>query len=101
MRDNIERRHGSVFAEAAAALLVPTLGKAKAHALLATLSARAAGGGGELHALLRADPAARGIDAAALDAAFDIDAAARRAGALAAAQLDRLAPFPPLSGTAQ
>jgi 3-carboxy-cis,cis-muconate cycloisomerase len=101
MRANIESRHGTVFAEAAAALLVPSLGKAKAHALLATLAARAAGDGENLHALLRADPAAQGIDAAALDAAFDVDAAARRAGLLAAAQLDRLAPSPPLSGAAR
>ena len=59
MRDNIERQHGTVFAEAAAALLAPSLGKAKAHALLATLVARAAREGAQLHALLRADPAAR------------------------------------------
>jgi hypothetical protein len=83
-----------VFAEAAAALLVPSLGKAKAHELLATLSSRAAREGAQMHALLRAEPAARVIDAAALDAAFDIDAAARRAGALAQAQLDHLAPSP-------
>jgi hypothetical protein len=49
----------------------------------------------QLHGLLAADPAARGIVAAALDAAFDVDHAARRAGALALAQLDRLAPSPP------
>jgi 3-carboxy-cis,cis-muconate cycloisomerase len=95
MRDNIERRHGTVFAEAAAALLVPSLGKAKAHALLASLSSRAAREQVQLHGLLAADPAARGIVAAALDAAFDVDHAARRAGALALAQLDRLAPSPP------
>ena len=94
MRDNIERQHGAVFAEAAAALLAPSLGKAKAHELLATLSSRATREGAQLHALLRADPAARAIDAAALDAAFDVDAAARRAGTLARAQLDRLAPSP-------
>jgi len=94
MRDNIERSHGTVFAEAAAALLVPSLGKAKAHDLLATLSARAASERGHLHGLLRGDPAARGIDAAALEDAFDVDSAARRAGALARAQLDRLAPSP-------
>ena len=94
MRDNIERQQGAVFAEAAAVLLVPSLGKAKAHELLASLSSRAAREGAQLHALLRADPAARAIDAAALDAAFDVDAAARRAGALAQGQLDRLAPSP-------
>jgi len=94
MRDNIERQRGTVFAEAAAALLVPSLGKAAAHALLATLSSRAAREGAQLHALLHADPAARAVDAPALDAAFDVDAAARRAGALARAQLDRIAPSP-------
>jgi len=94
MRDNIERSHGTVFAEAAAALLVPSLGKAKAHELLATLSARATSERVQLHGLLRADPAARGIDAAALEDAFDVDSAARRAGALARAQLDRLTPSP-------
>ena len=94
MRANIERQHGTVFAEAAAALLVPSLGKAKAHALLASLSSRATREGAQLHALLRADPAARAIDAAALEAAFDVDAAARHAGALARVQLDRLAPSP-------
>ncbi|HEV7575028.1 MAG TPA: lyase family protein [Caldimonas sp.] len=99
MRENIDRQHGTVFAEAAAALLVPSLGKAKAHELLAALSARAVGEGGDLHALLRAEPSLRGIDATALAAAFDVDAAARRAGTLAAAQLDRLAPSPPSSGT--
>jgi len=94
MRANVERQHGTVFAEAAAAVLVPSLGKAKAHELLATLSARAAREGAQLHALLRADPAASAIDAAVLDAVFDVDTAARRAGALAEAQLDRLAPTP-------
>jgi len=94
MRDNIERQRGAIFAEAAAALLVPSLGKAKANALLATLSSRAAREGAHLQALLRADPAARAIDAVALDAAFDVDAAARRAGVLAQTQLDRLAPSP-------
>jgi len=92
MRDNIERQRGTVFAEGAAGLLVPTLGKVKAHELLAMLSARAVREGAQLHALLRADPAARALDPAAIDAAFDVEAAARRAGALALAQLDRLAP---------
>ena len=57
MRDNIERQHGTVFAEAAAALLVPSLGKAKAHELLATLVGARDRERVELHALLRADPA--------------------------------------------
>jgi len=98
MRDNIERQRGTVFAEPTAALLVASLGKAKAHELLATLSARAMSEGSDLRSLLRAEPALRGVDAGALDAAFDVDAAARRAGALAAAQLDRLAPSLPAAG---
>ena len=98
MRENIARQRGTVFAEAAAGLLVPALGKAKAHALLATLAADALAGGADLQARLRADPAARGLDPAAIDAAFDVDAAARRAGALAAAQLDRIAASVPNPG---
>jgi hypothetical protein len=46
--------------------------------LLATLSARTASEGSDLRSLLRAEPALRGVDAGALDAAFDVDAAARR-----------------------
>ena len=72
---NVERQHGTVFAEAAAALLVPALGKAKAHELLATLSARAVREATDLHTLLRADPATRDLDPATLAAAFDVDAA--------------------------
>lgn len=94
MRGNIERLHGTVFAEAAAALLVPSVGKARANELLAGLSARAVRDGVPLHGLLRADPTARGLTAGDLDAAFDVDHAARRAGALASTQLDRLAPSP-------
>ncbi|HEY2187393.1 MAG TPA: 3-carboxy-cis,cis-muconate cycloisomerase, partial [Caldimonas sp.] len=91
MRDNIARQRGTVFAEAAAALLAPTLGKAKAAAIVGALAARAAAGEGDLDALVRADPAFAGVDQAAIDAAFDADAAACRAGNIAAAQLDRLA----------
>jgi 3-carboxy-cis,cis-muconate cycloisomerase len=91
MRENIARQHGTVFAEAAAALVAPTLGKAQANALLGTLAARAVAGEGDLRALVRADPAFKAIDAGTIDAAFDVDAAARRAGELAIAQLDRLA----------
>jgi 3-carboxy-cis,cis-muconate cycloisomerase len=91
MRANIERQRGTVFAEAAAALLAPRLGKAAAQALLARLSAEALAGDADLHALLRADPAVAGDDAGAIDAAFDIDAAARQAGAVATPQLERLA----------
>lgn len=95
MRDNIERQHGAVFAEAAATVVAGAIGKSAAQALLARLAAQAAAEGDELQALLGAaladDPALAAVDASALAAAFDIDAAARRAGALAATQLDALA----------
>jgi 3-carboxy-cis,cis-muconate cycloisomerase len=91
MRANIEGQHGTVFAEAVAALLVPSLGKAQAHELLARLSAQAAAGGADLRTLVRAEPALDGIDAGAIDAAFDIDAAARQAGGVASTELARLA----------
>ena len=104
----VERRRGcATTSSASAAPSSPrpprrcssaSLGKAKAHELLATLSARAAERRRDLRSLLRADPALRGVDAGALDAAFDVDAAARRAGALAVAQLDRLAPSTSAAG---
>jgi 3-carboxy-cis,cis-muconate cycloisomerase len=90
MRENIARQRGTVFAEAAAALVAPKLGKAQANALLGALAARAASGAGDLRALVRGDPAFAAIDAGTIDAAFDVDAAARRAGELAFAQLERL-----------
>ena len=96
MRENIERQRGAVFAEEAAALLAPSVGKAKASALVGALAARAAAGEGELRALLGAEPAFRAIDAGAVAAAFDVDRAARRAGAIAAAELERIA-LPPIS----
>ncbi len=91
MRANIERQRGTVFAEGAAALLAPTLGKTEAQELLARLSARAIADDTDLRTLLRAEPALAAIDAGALAAAFDIDAAARQAGDVATTQLDRLA----------
>ena len=91
MGENIARQQGTVFAEAAAALVAPTLGKAQANTLLGTLAARAAAGKGDLRALVRADPAFAAVEPGTIDAAFDVDAAARRAGGLAIAQLDRLA----------
>jgi hypothetical protein len=47
---------------------------------------------------VRADPAFAAVDAAAIDAAFDVDAAARRAGDIVAAQLEHLAASPVSSG---
>jgi 3-carboxy-cis,cis-muconate cycloisomerase len=91
MRANIARQHGTVFAEAAAALIAPTLGKQKAAAIVGALAARAAAGEGDLDALVRTDAAFAAVDAAAIAAAFDVDAAARRAGDVAIARLHRLA----------
>lgn len=94
MRCNIERQHGAVFSEAAAAVVAMAVGKSAAHALLARLAAQSVSEGGELQALLTAavakDSALAAVDTKALAAAFDIDAAARRAGALAATRLDLL-----------
>ncbi len=94
MRDNIERQHGAVFSEAAAAVVASAVGKSAAHALLARLAPQAASASGGLQALLVSalakDPALASVDPRALAAAFDIDAAARRAGAIATTQIDRL-----------
>ena len=95
MRDNIERQHGTVFSQAAAAAVASAVGKSAAHALLARLAAQASAERRSLQALLTAalatDPALAAVDAHALAAAFDIDAAARRAGAIAATQLAAIA----------
>jgi 3-carboxy-cis,cis-muconate cycloisomerase len=97
MRANIERQRGTVFAEAVAAVLTPSLGKARAHELLAELSAQAAAGGDDLPTRVRTDPALAGIASGAIAAAFDVDVAARQAGAVAAAELERLAKHVPVN----
>nr|HET7859618.1 lyase family protein [Caldimonas sp.] len=90
MRANVERQRGTVFAEAAAALIAPAVGKQKAASVVGALAARAAAGEGDLDALVRADPAFAAVGADAIAAAFDVDAAARRAGDVALARLERL-----------
>ncbi len=94
MRDNIERQHGAVFSEAAAAVVAGAVGKSAAHALLARLAPQATTASGGLQSLLvdavANDATLAAVDANALAAAFDIDAAARRAGAVASVQLDAL-----------
>jgi 3-carboxy-cis,cis-muconate cycloisomerase len=92
MRANIESLNGLVFAEAAANLFADVLGKAAAHALLDKLAQRCVAEKRPLQALAQearsADPAlAAAIDAQALDGAFDVELAARRAGALAEERL--------------
>ena len=98
MRANVARQRGTVFAEAAAALIAPALGKQKASSIVGALAARAAAGGGDLDALVRADSAFAAVGADAIAAAFDVDAAARRAGDVAFARLDRLLVAQPPSG---
>jgi 3-carboxy-cis,cis-muconate cycloisomerase len=91
MRANIEALQGLVFAEAASMLFAEHVGKPQAHALLETLSRRAVD---ERRNLLdiaveacAADPSlAKAVDITQLRAAFDIDAAARRASASVEAQ---------------
>ena len=94
MRDNIERQHGAVFSEAAAAVVAGAVGKSAAHALLARLAPQAAEASGGLQSLLvdavANDATLAAVDSNALAAAFDIDAAARRAGAIASIRLDAL-----------
>ena len=92
MRANIDALHGLVFAEAAAAWLAEALGRPRAHALVETLSGRAAAEGRHLGALLReaveADPALRGqVDPGRLDALFDPLAASLPAQRLAGPRL--------------
>ena len=92
MRSNIEALDGLVFAEAAAALFAGVLGKSAAHALLDKLAQRCVAERRPLRELAQqargADPALQAaIDVQALDRAFDVELAARRAGALAEPRL--------------
>ena len=90
MRHNIDALNGLVFAEAAAMLLAPHIGKARAQAQLETLSRQTSAQRPLLPLAQQAIAAdaqlAATIDAAALQAAFDADAAARQATTVAAAQ---------------
>ncbi len=91
MRRNIDALNGLVFAEAAAMLLARHLGKARAQALLESLSRRAVSEQRSLLTLVQEAVAATAtlgskIGADELRAAFDADAAARQASASAADQ---------------
>ena len=84
MRRNIDALNGLVFAEAAAMLFARDLGKARAQALLETLSRQAVAEQRPLLELAQQAVAASAslgaaVDGAALCAAFDVDAAARQA----------------------
>ncbi|MDP3823855.1 MAG: 3-carboxy-cis,cis-muconate cycloisomerase [Burkholderiales bacterium] len=96
MRANIDALQGLVFAEGASMLLARHVGKAKAHALLESLSKKTVTE--QRHLLdvtleaVAADPHLQTlVGEAELRAVFDADAAARRAGALASPQLVALA----------
>jgi 3-carboxy-cis,cis-muconate cycloisomerase len=95
MRENIERQHGLVYAEALSARLAATLGKARAHALVEDWSRSVAREGRPLRAVAEAALAADGdgrrlIAAPDWPALFDAGRAADPARRLAAAQLDAL-----------
>jgi len=95
MRANIDALHGLVSAEAAAAVFAQVLGKSGAHALLDGLAQACVAQRRPLRELAlqarEADAALRAaIDVAALNDAFDVDLAARRAGAIAQTRLDAL-----------
>jgi 3-carboxy-cis,cis-muconate cycloisomerase len=94
MRANIEALNGLVFAEAAAALFARVLGKSAAHALLDRLSQRCVAEKRPLEeiALQARDADAKlqsAITEQALREVFDIDRAARRAGAIAQARWNK------------
>jgi 3-carboxy-cis,cis-muconate cycloisomerase len=91
MRRNIDALNGLVFAEAAAMLLARHLGKARAQALLESLSRRALSEQRPLLTLVQEAVAATAtlgakVNADELRAAFDADAVARAASAGASAQ---------------
>ena len=92
MRSNIDALNGLVFAEAASALFAGVLGESAAHALFVKLAQRCVAEKRPLQALAQearsADPALQSaIGVQALDQAFDVELAARRAGALAEQRL--------------
>ena len=91
MRHNIDALNGLVFAEAAAMLLARHLGKARAQALLESLSRRAVSEQRPLLALVQEAVAATAtlgakVNADELRAAFDADAVARHATGAVGAQ---------------
>jgi 3-carboxy-cis,cis-muconate cycloisomerase len=92
MLRNLGATQGLVFADAAASLLAPKLGRAAAHALVERAADTARGSGRDLHAVLA--EADTGLDAKALAAAFDPLAAVAAAAAWVepvAARADALA----------
>ena len=94
MRANIEAQRGAVFAEAASTVLARSIGKSRAHEHVAGWSRQSQATGVDLRSLMQAalrdDATLATVDAAQLDAAFDIDAAACFAGSVARTQLEAL-----------
>jgi 3-carboxy-cis,cis-muconate cycloisomerase len=79
-RANIDALHGLVFSEALATLLIPALGRAEAHTLIASLCERAVREGVHLRELIpAADPRLRPLEQKDVDAAFDADRAVHAA----------------------
>ena len=95
MRANIDSLRGLVFAEAAVQVFAAHLGKPQAHALLEVLSAQAASSETHLRELclasLQSDNRLLGrVTREEVEAAFDIDSAARVAARVAIPQLSAL-----------
>ena len=91
MRHNLDALQGLVFAEGVAMLLAKHIGKARAHALLETLSRQAVADKRQLldvtlDALAQDAALSAKVSAAELRAVFDADASARRASATVQAQ---------------
>ncbi len=80
-RANIDGLQGTIFSESLAGLFAPALGKPEAQALVATLCAQAIATGTHLRELARQELTTEtrlaGVSSADVDAAFDLDRAAR------------------------
>ena len=95
MRRNIEALQGLVFSEGVSTLLASHLGKTQAHARIEAWSGQAVTKGRHLrdvalHALADDAALAGVVDRAVLEALFDVELAARRAGDFSQPQLDGL-----------
>jgi 3-carboxy-cis,cis-muconate cycloisomerase len=77
-RANIDALQGTIFSEALAALLIPSLGRAEAHPLVTALCHRALEHGVQLRELVHGgtDPRLAALPRHDIDRAFDVDAAA-------------------------
>jgi 3-carboxy-cis,cis-muconate cycloisomerase len=80
MRENLDATRGLLFADAAAARLAPTLGRAEAHWTIEDAASEVRATGRSLREILGARA---GLDPEALDAAFDLGPAVAAAAAAA------------------